>query len=256
MGFRIIIPARYASARLPGKPLREIAGRPMIAHVVERARESDAEAVTVATDDERIAEVAAALGVDVCMTSPDHASGTERIAEVIERRAIPDEAVLVNLQGDEPLMPGVCLNQVGHALETDPEAVMATLSAPIEAAREIDDWHVIKVIVDAHGNAIYFSRAPIPWHRESFGEQSADGLNEALAGGHYLRHIGLYGYRAGFVKQYVAWGPCALEALESLEQLRVLYNGQRIKVVPAARIPGPGVNNADELARVAAILGR
>ncbi|MFO8025508.1 3-deoxy-manno-octulosonate cytidylyltransferase [Thiohalophilus sp.] len=250
MSFHIVIPARYASSRLPGKPLRQIAGRPMIAHVIDNALQSDAERIIVATDDERILEATADFPVDRCLTSDSHNSGTERIHEVIEKFDLDDETIIVNMQGDEPLMPGACLNQVGHALVRGCKAEMATLSTPAESIEELFDWNVIKLVRDHEDNALYFSRAPIPWDREAYRESSPT-LDDFS---HFHRHIGLYAYRAGFVKQYIAWGSCALERIESLEQLRVLYHGHRIKVVTADQVPGPGVNTEEELQRVASIL--
>ncbi|MDZ7663544.1 3-deoxy-manno-octulosonate cytidylyltransferase [Thiohalophilus sp.] len=250
MSFHIVIPARYASGRLPGKPLREIAGKPMIAHVIDNALQSDAERIIVATDDARIMEASAGFPVECCMTSEQHNSGTERIHEVIEKFEIADETIIVNMQGDEPLMPGACLNQVGHALAQDSNAEMATLSTPAETVEELFDWNVIKLVRDHDDNAIYFSRAPIPWDREAFRE-STPTLDDFS---HFHRHIGLYAYRAGFVKQYIEWGSCALERIESLEQLRVLYHGRKIKVVTAMQVPGPGVNTEEELQRVEEIL--
>ncbi|MFP3873515.1 MAG: 3-deoxy-manno-octulosonate cytidylyltransferase [Thiohalophilus sp.] len=250
MSFHIVIPARYASGRLPGKPLREIAGKPMIAHVIDNALKSDAERIIVATDDARIMEAAAGFAVECCMTSDKHNSGTERIHEVIEKFELPDETIIVNMQGDEPLMPGACLDQVGHALAQDSGAEMATLSTPAETVEELFDWNVIKLVRDHDDNAIYFSRAPIPWDREAFRE-STPTLDDFS---HFHRHIGLYAYRAGFVKQYIEWGSCALERIESLEQLRVLYHGRKIRVVTATQVPGPGVNTEEELQRVEKIL--
>ena len=250
MSYHIIIPARYASARLPGKPLRVIAGQPMLAHVIESARHSAAARIIVATDDQRIADAAAALGVECCMTSVSHNSGTERIHEVIETCKLADDTVIVNMQGDEPLMPASCLDQLGLALAQDPHAEMATLSAPIENMQELFDPNVVKLVCDETGNALYFSRAPIPWERDAF--MHTPPQLDSLA--HFHRHIGLYAYRAGFVQQYIAWGSCELERIESLEQLRVLYHGRKIKVVAASEIPGPGVNTEEELQRAEQIL--
>ena len=250
MSYHIIIPARYASARLPGKPLRLIAGKTMLAHVIERARQSAADRIIVATDDQRIADAVAALGVECCMTSLLHNSGTERIHEVIETFNIADDTVIVNMQGDEPLMPASCLDQLGQALAQDAHAEMATLSAPIENMEELFDPNVVKLVYDETGNALYFSRAAIPWHRDAF--MHAQPVLATFANHH--RHIGLYAYRAGFVKQYISWGSCELEQIESLEQLRVLYHGRKIKVVRANEIPGPGVNTEEELQRAEQIL--
>lgn len=250
MGFTIIIPARYASGRLPGKPLLDIAGKPMISHVIARAKLSDADEVIVATDDERIAKVALDDGIPAYITDESHNSGTERIAEVIDKHGIANDTVIVNLQGDEPLTPYQCLNQLGHALESDPGAEMATLSTPIKEIDELLDWNVAKVVCDNNGNAMYFSRAPIPWDREGFKQDD----KRMTVNDVFHRHIGLYAYRAGFVQEYISWGSCTLEKIESLEQLRVLYHGRKIKVITAAQIPGPGVNTLDELKQVEHIL--
>lgn len=245
MSFHIVIPARYASSRLPGKPLRTIAGKPMLAHVIESALQSDAEKIIVASDDQRIIELAASYPVQTCMTSVDHNSGTERIHEVIERFKLPDDTIIVNMQGDEPLMPSACLNQLGHALAQHRDVEMATLSTPAETIEELFDWNVIKLVRDHADNALYFSRAPIPWDREAFMHKEPT----LAAFANFHRHIGLYAYRAGFVKRYIEWGSCELEQIESLEQLRVLYHGHKIKVVDAEQIPGPGVNTEEELQR-------
>ena len=252
MSFHIVIPARYASSRLPGKPLRDIAGKPMIAHVIGHALQSDAERIIVATDDQRIAEVAGTFDVDVCLTSSEHNSGTERIAEVIDRYQLPDETIIVNMQGDEPLMNPSCLNQVGYALVNDHSVQMATLSTPIENVDELFDWNVIKLVTDKADNALYFSRAPIPWDRDVF----CDTPPHISDFEPFHRHIGLYSYSAGFIKQYIAWGSSHLERIESLEQLRVLYHGENIRVITASEIPGPGVNTEEELMRVEHILNQ
>lgn len=250
MSYQIIIPARYASTRLPGKPLRLLAGQPMLAHVIASARQSAAERIIVATDDQRIADVATALGVECCMTSAVHNSGTERIHEVIETFNIAADTVIVNMQGDEPLMPANCLDQLGQALVQDTHAEMATLSTPIESVEELFDWNVIKLVSDQDSNALYFSRAAIPWDRDAFMQEPRTLTSFAA----FHRHIGLYAYRAGFVQQYIGWGSCELEQIESLEQLRVLYHGHKIKVITAEEIPGPGVNNEEELQRAEQIL--
>ncbi len=250
MSFRIVIPARYASTRLPGKPLRDICGKPMIQRVVEQARQSQAEAVIVATDSEKIRDALANVDVQVCMTRPDHQSGTERLSEVIEQLALDDEQILINLQGDEPLMPAVCLDQVGHALEQDNALKMATLCTPLTEVDELFDPHAVKVVRDINDFALYFTRAAVPWSRDNF-SQAAPQLPEQQQ---YLRHIGLYGYRAGFIRQYLDWPASEMEKTESLEQLRVLYHGERIKVLTAKIPPGPGVDTEQDLKRVCEIL--
>lgn len=246
MEFRIVIPARYASARLPGKPLRPLAGKPMIEHVHARARESGAAEVVIATDDTRIADAARGFGANVCMTRPDHQSGTDRLAEVVERLDWPDEAIVVNLQGDEPLMPPVLLRQVAEALNLHSQAQVATLCSPIHSSAEVFDPHCVKVVRDAQGFALYFSRAPIPWHRDAFA-QSTEALPEG--DGIHFRHIGLYAYRAGYLAQFTRGEACLLEQSEALEQLRVLWFGGRIIVDLASEVPAHGVDTEADLKR-------
>ena len=251
MSFSIIIPARFASTRLPGKPLREICGKPMIEHVIDRALESDADEVVVATDVQEIADAVSHLNIKVCLTHSDHQSGTERLSEVIEQLDFADDKILVNLQGDEPLMPPVCLNQVGHALENDPVLQMATLCTPLTDLDELFDPHTVKVIRDINDYAIYFSRAAIPWSRDEFNHKPRNMPKTQQ----YHRHIGLYGYRAGFIKQFLEWEVSEIEKTESLEQLRVLYHGVKLKVITAVKTPGPGIDTIEDLNRVCELLG-
>ena len=250
MNFRVIIPARYDSARLPGKPLREVAGKPMIQHVYESAVSSEAEQVIIATDDVRIQQAAEAFGATVCMTSSEHRSGTERLAEVIESMQIDDAEIIVNVQGDEPLMPTTCINQAAAALASAPQASVATLCTPIETHHELFDPHIVKLVRDRNNMALYFSRAPIPWHRDEFstGPDSLPTDNTP-----YLRHIGLYAYRAGYIRDYVKFATCDLERAESLEQLRVMYYGGRIVCIETFEVPGPGVDTEADLEKVEAI---
>lgn len=250
MGFVVVIPARYGSTRLPGKPLREIAGRPMIEHVYRRARMSGADEVIIATDDERIVRAAQAFGARVCLTALAHPSGTDRLAEVARLLGFPDEQVLVNVQGDEPLMPPALIEQVAADLAAHADASIATLCEPIVTAAELFDPNVVKVVMDARGYALYFSRAVIPWDRDVFAA-STSALPPGTA--HY-RHIGLYAYRAGFIRAYVAWPPCALERTEMLEQLRALWHGHRIYIGAARERPGPGVDTVQDLERVERLL--
>lgn len=250
MSFRIVIPSRFASTRLPGKPLRDICGKPMIAHVIEKAQQSDAEEVIVATDSNEIAEAIAALDVRVCMTHENHQSGTERLSEVIEQLGFDDDQILINLQGDEPMMPAVCLNQVGHALEQDDNLKMATLCTPLTDIDELFDPHAVKVVRDINDFALYFTRAAVPWSRDCFNESP----REMPTSQEYQRHIGLYGYRAGFIRQYLEWQSSDIEKTESLEQLRVLYYGEKIKVITAEIPPGPGVDTVDDLDKVCELL--
>lgn len=247
MSFVAIIPARYASTRLPGKPLVDIHGKPMIVHVMERARESGAERVIVATDNNDVARAVEAAGGEVCMTRVDHQSGTERLAEVIEKYRFPDETVIVNVQGDEPMIPPVIIRQVADNLAKS-SVGMATLAVPIESAEEAFNPNAVKVVRDAQGNALYFSRATIPWDRERFA------VSQQAIGDHFLRHIGIYGYRAGFIRRYVSWQTSPLEQIELLEQLRVLWYGEKIHVDVAQAVPGAGVDTPEDLERVRAAM--
>jgi 3-deoxy-manno-octulosonate cytidylyltransferase (CMP-KDO synthetase) len=247
MSFSIVIPARYASTRLPGKPLLEIAGKPMIQHVYERAVESGAEQVIIATDDKRIKQAAEWFGAEVCMTSDKHRSGTERLAEVIDTYNIDDNHIVINLQGDEPLLPPKCLRQVAQALEDDEGASVATLCTHMQSVDEIFDPHAVKVVLDHNQHALYFTRAPVPWDREHFTGKSK--LTEEQLSV-YRRHIGLYAYRAGFVKKYIQLPQTDLEKIESLEQLRVMWHGFSIVVPMAEEVPGPGVDTTEDLENV------
>lgn len=255
MSFRIVIPARFASTRLPGKPLRDICGKPMIAHVIERAKESAAEEVIVATDSKEIADAISELDVRVCITHENHQSGTERLSEVIEQCGFDDEQILINLQGDEPMMPPVCLNQVGQALEDDANLKMATLCTPLTDIEELFDPHAVKVVRDINDFALYFTRAAVPWSRDCFNGALIENRKMPKQQ-EYQRHIGLYGYRAGFIRQYLEWESSDIEKTESLEQLRVLYYGERIKVITAEVPPGPGVDTVDDLNRVCELLSK
>jgi 3-deoxy-manno-octulosonate cytidylyltransferase (CMP-KDO synthetase) len=244
--FRVAIPARYASTRLPGKPLREIAGRPMIEHVYSRALASGAQEVMIATDDPRIQEVAEGFGATVCMTATTHLSGTDRLAEVATRRGWSDQDIIVNLQGDEPLMPPALIRQVAVGLDTHPAAGISTVCSRIQTAHQIFDPHVVKVVRDEQGYALYFSRAPIPYHRDEFSKSR----DKIPAGADYFRHIGLYAYRAGVLRRYPQLPACMLEQIESLEQLRALWNGIRIQVLETAEAPPVGVDTEQDLTRV------
>ncbi|MBW1213555.1 3-deoxy-manno-octulosonate cytidylyltransferase [Pantoea allii] len=247
MSFIAIIPARYASTRLPGKPLVDIHGKPMVVHVMERARESGASRVIVATDHPDVASAVEAAGGEVCMTRADHHSGTERLAEVIEKYQFADDQIIVNVQGDEPMIPAEIVHQVATNLAHS-EAGMATLAVPITDAEEAFNPNAVKVVMDAKGYALYFSRATIPWDRERYAE-SRDRIGDTL-----LRHIGIYAYRAGFIRRYVGWAPCPLEQIELLEQLRVLWYGEKIHVAVAKAVPGVGVDTPEDLIRVRAAM--
>ncbi|MES4612235.1 MAG: 3-deoxy-manno-octulosonate cytidylyltransferase [Ewingella sp.] len=243
MSFIAIIPARFASSRLPGKPLADIGGKPMVVHVMERAKESGADRVIVATDHPDVFAAVEAAGGEVCMTRADHQSGTERLAEVIELYGFSDEDIIVNVQGDEPLVPPVIIKQVADNLASC-EAGMATLAVPIETAEEAFNPNAVKVVMDVNGYALYFSRATIPWERERFAK------SRETVGDTFLRHIGIYAYRAGFIRRYVNWAPSPLENIELLEQLRVLWYGEKIHVAVAKEVPSVGVDTPEDLQRV------
>jgi 3-deoxy-manno-octulosonate cytidylyltransferase (CMP-KDO synthetase) len=248
--FKIVIPARYGSSRLPGKPLLLIGGKAMIVHVCERAVEAGASEVVVATDDGRIAEAVAGLGVKAVMTRPEHNSGTERIAEVADLLRWADSEVIVNVQGDEPLIRPELIRRLANALAEQGEAEVATLAAPITERAEVFNPNAVKVVLDRRGYALYFSRAPIPWHRDSFAS-TGEGLPEGIV---YLRHVGIYAYTAGFLRRYVRWPASRLESVESLEQLRILWSGEQIRVLPVERPPEAGVDTEADLQRVESLL--
>lgn len=247
--FTIIIPARYSSTRLPGKPLLDLAGKPMIQRVYEQAVQSDASRVVVATDDQRIEACVKGFGGEVCMTSANHESGTDRLAEVAQRIELSDDDCVVNVQGDEPLIPPSVINQVAQNLVNSGGA-MSTLSEAIDSEQVAFDPNAVKVVNDKQGFALYFSRAPIPWNRDSF--SSGGGvLPERMV---MQRHIGIYGYRVGFLRQFVQWGPCVLEQVESLEQLRAMWHGVKIHVEQAVESPPPGIDTEADLIAVRALL--
>ncbi len=240
--FVVVIPSRYASTRLPGKPLREINGKPMLQHVYDRGKESAANDVVIATDDERIAAVAEGFGARVCMTRDQHESGTERIAEVCDLMDWSDDRIIVNLQGDEPAMPAALIDQCAGLLE-DGVADIATLASPLASPDDFENPNVVKVIVDNDGNAIYFSRAAIPYARNDDDRTAASGAA--------LHHHGIYAYRCGVLRRFVAAEPSQLERCEQLEQLRALTLGMTIRVaVPPVR-PGAGVDTEEDLVAAA-----
>lgn len=248
--FRVAIPARYASTRLPGKPLAPIAGTPMILHVLRLAKRAGAAEIVVATDDERIRAACAGAGADVEMTSPKHPSGTDRIAELAERRGWSGDSVVVNVQADEPMLPPGLIRQAAQLLEGDAGADIATLAAPIETLEEYLDPNVVKLVTQANGRALYFSRAPVPWHRD--GAPSGLASQSRFRGAR--RHLGLYAYRVEALKRLAAAPPSTLERAESLEQLRALQMGLAIAVGDARERPGPGVDTPDDLAHVERLL--
>lgn len=248
--FKVVIPARYDSSRLPGKPLLDIAGKPMIEHVYRRALASGAEEVVIATDDSRIEHAAQAFRAKVCMTAVEHQSGTDRIAEVARIMEWGPDEIIVNLQGDEPLMEPELIRQVGQDLFNSTEAQITTICAPIQTTAELFDPHVVKVVLDSSGNAMYFTRAPVPWDRDAFAVTTEE-LPEKSC--HY-RHIGLYAYRAAFLLHYAELEPCYLEKTESLEQLRAMWHGARIHVSVTDHLPPPGVDTPRDLEHVASLL--
>jgi len=240
--FKIVIPARFASSRFPGKPLVDLCGKPMVQHVYECAVSTGAETVIIATDDDRISEACEAFGAPVCMTASDHVSGTDRIVEVATKMGWNDDDLVVNLQGDEPLTPASIILQVANNLHANPEAVCATLSAALASREEITNPNVVKVVSDINGFAMYFSRADIPYDRDQTIPE--DDLSE------YQRHIGIYAYRVGFLKEYTQMPVCTLEKHEALEQLRILWNGKKIHVAEAIELPGHGVDTPEDLEQV------
>ncbi len=249
--FTVVIPARFASTRLPGKPLQDIAGKPMIQHVWEQARRSAAQRVVVATDDARIVEACQAFGADVLLTRADHNSGTDRLAEVASQLGLANDAIVVNVQGDEPLIPPAIIDQVAANLAAHAEAGIATLAEPLQDVQALFNPNVVKVSADLNGLALTFSRAPLPWARDAF----AASRDQLPVGVPYRRHIGIYAYRAGFLHDFVAWGPCWLENTECLEQLRALWHGVRIHVADALEAPPAGVDTPEDLERVRRLLG-
>lgn len=250
MPFAVLIPARMASQRLPGKPLSDLLGKPLIVHACEKARDSGAGQVLVATDDRRIADICTATGFRAELTRREHVSGTDRIAEVVTRLNWDDDEIVVNLQCDEPMMPAADIRQVAELLDTREEAQLATLCTPIHSLEDYLNPNVVKLVSDQAGNALYFSRAPIPWNR--------DGATSGLASQQHwlgsLRHIGLYAYRVGVLRRLAAAPACEAEQLEKLEQLRALWLGMKIAVDIARELPGPGVDTPEDLERVAQLL--
>jgi len=246
MAYTVVIPARYGSTRLPGKPLLQIDGKPMVQRVWEQARRSDAQRVVIATDDVRIFDVARAFGAEVCMTSAEHPSGTDRLQQVVEELELAPDHIVVNVQGDEPLIPPQVINQVAANLGSQAHAGMATLCEEISSIEDLTNPNVVKVVCNARGMALYFSRATIPWPRDAF----MQGQGSMPQVGAWYRHIGIYAYRTGFLHEFVSWPPAPQEQLESLEQLRALHNGVGIHVDTALlRVPG-GVDTEEDLENV------
>ncbi|PIE43815.1 MAG: 3-deoxy-manno-octulosonate cytidylyltransferase [Gammaproteobacteria bacterium] len=251
MSFSVIIPARYASTRLPGKPLLDIAGKPMVQHVYEKALASEASRVVIATDDVRIEKVARAFGAETVMTSTDHPSGTDRLEEVVTTLGFYPDDIVVNVQGDEPLIPPGIINQVAHNLAAAPAAAIATLCEEITDVSDFLDPNVVKVVFAVDGMAMYFSRAPIAWPRDSFADLSIRDSGAEMPKGHcFYRHIGIYAYRVNLLKNFVQWPASPHEEIERLEQLRAMYNGEKIHVEVADEAPPKGVDTWADLDKV------
>lgn len=248
--FTVLIPARLASTRLPDKPLADIGGLPMVVRVAQRARASGASRVVVAADDPRIVDACTAHGVEALLTRTDHPSGSDRLAEACTQLALADDAIVVNVQGDEPLIDPALIDAVARVLAAQDEAVMSTAAHPIGSAEEFANPNVVKVVLDARGHALYFSRAPIPCWRDGAAREGAQAVPSDPAP---LRHIGIYGYRAGFIRRFPTLPPAPVESTEALEQLRALWHGYRIAVHVSADNPGPGVDTPEDLARVRAL---
>lgn len=247
--FKVVIPARFASTRLPGKPLADIGGKPMIVRVAEAAMRSAATQIVVATDTPEVKLAVEDAGYACVLTRADHPSGTDRIAEVATQAGWADDDIVVNVQGDEPLIPAALINSVAEALVADPDAAIATASHAIHTAEDAFNPNVVKVVTDKRGRALYFSRATIPWHRDGF---AAD--RETLPADYVLqRHVGIYAYRVSFLKRYGALAPSPIERWESLEQLRALWHGDAIVVVETPEAPPAGVDTPEDLARVRAL---
>jgi 3-deoxy-manno-octulosonate cytidylyltransferase (CMP-KDO synthetase) len=247
MGFCVLVPARMASTRLPDKPLADIAGKPMVVRVAERARLSRATRVVVATDSEAVLRACERHGVEALMTRRDHPSGSDRLAEACVRLGLSGHDTVVNVQGDEPLIEPELIDAVAELLELRPEASMSTAAHPIATLAEFQNPNVVKVVTDAAGLALYFSRAPIPWWRDGFA-RGAQALPEPLP----LRHVGIYGYRAGFLREFPTLAQSPTENIEALEQLRAMWHGHRIAVHVTRFAPGPGVDTPEDLERVRA----
>jgi 3-deoxy-manno-octulosonate cytidylyltransferase (CMP-KDO synthetase) len=249
--FTVLIPARYASSRLPGKPLLDIAGKPMVVHVAERARASGAARVVVATDDERIRAAVASHGIDVLMTRASHPTGTDRLAEAAAQLGLDDASIVVNVQGDEPLLEPELIYTVADSLTAHADASIATACHLIDDPSEAFNPNVVKVVLDRDGYALYFSRATIPWARDGF----AAAPNKIPPGLPLYRHYGLYAYRVSFLRQYPSLSAAPIERFEALEQLRALWHGHRIVVSITRGTPAPGVDTVEDLERVRALFG-
>jgi len=242
--YHIVIPARYASTRFPGKPLQVINGKTMLEHVYRVAKKSTASSIVIATDDQRIVDVAETFCDQVLMTSDQHVSGTDRLAEVCQIMQWGEDEIVVNLQGDEPLTPPELLHQVAENLRKNTQASIATLSTPLTEVSEVDDPNIVKVVADINGYALYFSRASIPYQRDSVDVNIS----------HYQRHLGMYAYRAGFLNAYNHMSHCELETIEKLEQLRAMYHGHKIHIQQAVKLPGPGIDTPEDIQKIHSLL--
>ena len=252
MGFTVLVPARLASTRLPRKPLADIGGLPMVVRTAQAAARSEAAAVVVAADDAAIVDACRTHGVRALLTGADHATGSDRLAEACALLGLDGDDIVVNVQGDEPLIDPALVDACAARLAARPDCVMATAAHPIDDAADFANPNVVKLVLDGAGRAMYFSRAPIPWWRDA-NATASQALPPTTPPA--LRHIGLYAYRAGFLRRFTTLAACPLEAVESLEQLRVLWHGERIAVHVVAGAPGPGVDTEGDLARVRAIVG-
>ena len=247
VSFHVVIPARYASTRLPGKPLLSIADKPMVIRVAEQAAQSGAQQVWIATDHQAIADVASQHGYHVCLTQASHASGTDRIAEVVEKNAWADDTIVVNVQGDEPLIPPELIRSVAEHLHDHPECVIATACHAIRDEASMRNPNIVKAVLDKNGNALYFSRAPIPWPRDDFAQNTSPTREMKVMDYPVLRHIGIYAYRASFLRIYSQLAPAQIEQTEALEQLRALFHGYKIGVFVTDQAPPGGVDTEQDL---------
>jgi 3-deoxy-manno-octulosonate cytidylyltransferase (CMP-KDO synthetase) len=250
MNFTVIIPARFASTRFPGKPLIDLGGKPMVVRVAERARQSKAQAVVVATDDARIQDACLGHQIDVVMTATHHATGTDRLSEAAETLQLSDDAIVVNVQGDEPLIPPALIDDMAALLDQTTDAAIATLCHPIHERAEFFNPNVVKVVLDRAGYALYFSRAPIPYARDAFMADASRQSGELPHGLPAMRHIGLYAYRVGFLRAYPQLSSVAIEGFEALEQLRALSHGHKIIVKPVDAPLPPGIDTPEDYARI------
>jgi len=256
VNFKVIIPARYDSTRLPGKVLLPLAGKPLIEWVYQQAKKSESSEIIIATDSEKVNSVATGFGAQVCMTASSHTTGTDRLVEVVTKKGWQDDIVVINVQGDEPLIEPELINNLATSLYTNKDASIATLATPIKTGKDQFDPNIVKVVRDKQGFALYFSRAAIPWNRDGFTQvvdtNNRETNNQKVS--NVYRHIGIYAYRVGFLKKYSSMEKCELEELEALEQLRALYNGYKIVVDIVDEPPGHGVDTEDDLKKVEKIL--